>query len=60
VNRELALLKHMLNKAVEWGYVKSNPARPVRLLKEPPGRLRYLEAETIARLLDACDDPRTP
>jgi integrase len=60
VNRELALLKHMLTKAVDWGYLKQNPAKAVKLLKEPPGRLRYLEAEEIERLLDACDDPQTP
>jgi hypothetical protein len=45
VNRELALLKHMLTKAVEWSFLKANPAKPVKLLKEPPGRLRHLEAE---------------
>jgi integrase len=60
VNRELALLKHMLTKAVDWGYLKQNPTKAVKLLKEPPGRLRYLEAEEIERLLDACDDPQTP
>jgi integrase len=60
VNRELALLKHMLTKAVDWGYLKQNPAKSVKPLKEPPGRLRYLEAEDIERLLEACDDPRAP
>jgi integrase len=61
VNRELALLKHMLTKAVEWGYLKDNPAKSVKLLKELPGRLRYLEAEEIERFLDSCnDDPQVP
>ena len=41
VNRELACLKHMYTKAIEWGYVRTNPAKIVRKLKEPPGRLRY-------------------
>jgi integrase len=46
---------------VEWGYLKNNPAKPVKLLKEPPGRLRYLEAEEIKRVLDRCnDDLRVP
>jgi len=26
----------MFTKAIEWGYVKQNPAKPVKLLKEPP------------------------
>jgi integrase len=60
VNWELALLKHMLTKAVDWGYLKQNPAKTVKLLKEPSGRLCYLEAEEIERFLDACDDPQTP
>jgi integrase len=60
VNRELALLKHMFTKAVDWGYLKQNPAKPVKLLKEPPGRLRYLEPDEIDRLLEACNDPQVP
>jgi len=54
VNRELASLKHMFTKAIEWGYVKENPAKRVKLLKEPPGRLRYLRAEEVEALLRAC------
>ena len=30
---------------MEWHYLKSNPMAGVKLLKEPPGRLRYLEPE---------------
>jgi integrase len=54
VNRELALLKHMCTKALEWGYLKANPLKSVKFLKEPPGRLRYLVQEEIDRLLEAC------
>jgi integrase len=54
VNRELALLKHMYTKAIEWGYVKDNPTKAVKLLKEPPGRVRYLTPDELLRLLDAC------
>jgi len=56
VNRELASLKHMFTKAIEWGLVKTNPAKGVKRLKEPPGRLRYLKTEEIKKLLDACAD----
>jgi len=55
VNRELACLKHMYNKAIEWGYIKSNPVKSVKLLKEPPGRLRYLRPDEVKELLDACN-----
>lgn len=54
VNRELACLKHMFTKAIEWGYVKTNPAKGVKLLKEPPGRLRYLRPNEVESLLKAC------
>jgi integrase len=56
VNRELALLRHMLNKAVDWGYLKTNPAARVKPFKEPPGRVRYLSDGERERLLDACKD----
>jgi integrase len=54
VNRELALLKHMFTKAIDWAYVKENPAKGVKLLREPPGRVRYLTPDESSRLLDAC------
>jgi integrase len=54
VNRELALLKHMCTKAVEWGYLKSNPLKSVKFLKEPPGRLRYLTPAEMDALLVVC------
>lgn len=54
VNRELACLKHMYTKAMEWQYVKANPAKGVKLLKEPPGRLRYLSADEIEALVGQC------
>lgn len=56
VNRELACLKHMYTKANEWGYLKINPVKSVKLLKEPPGRLRYLNSDEAKTLLDACRD----
>ena len=54
VNRELAALKHMLTKAVQWGILDKNPASGVKLNKENNRRLRYLTAEECKTLLDAC------
>lgn len=56
VNRELACLKHMYTKATEWGYARANPVKAVKLLKEPPGRLRYLKADEAKTLIKACSD----
>ncbi|MGB3478410.1 MAG: site-specific integrase [bacterium] len=54
VNRELSCIKHMFNKAVQWGYLLENPLRSVVKFKEPPGRTRYLTKKEIAKLLSYC------
>ena len=56
VNRDVACLKHILKKAVEWGKATQNPAANVKLLKERNARIRYLEEEEIKALLDASPD----
>ncbi|MEW6720824.1 MAG: tyrosine-type recombinase/integrase [Thermodesulfobacteriota bacterium] len=54
VNRELACLRAMLNKAVQWGMIEKNPAARVKMFPEPPGRNCFLTVEQAGRLLDAC------
>ncbi len=53
-NRQTALLKHMLTKAVEWGKISDNQIAKVKLYKESNGRLRYLDKEEIEKLLRNC------
>ncbi len=54
VNRYLALLSHACTTAVrEWEWMESNPLRSVKRLKEPPGRVRYLDDEERDRLFAA-------
>jgi len=60
VNKEVALLKAMVNKAITWGYLEVNPLRNVKRLAEPDGRLRYLDAEEAERLLAACPPRLSP
>ena len=57
VNREVALLKHILNLAVEWGVIQRNPIRDVKLLREPRVYERFLSAEEAAKLIEACSKP---
>ena len=53
VNRDIAFLKHVYTKGIEWGKVFENPAKKVKLFKEDNRRLRFLSHEEIKRLL-AC------
>ncbi len=54
VNRELAQLKHMFTKAIQWNKATDNPVKKVKLFKENNKRLRYLEKEEIIKLLGNC------
>lgn len=54
INRELAALSHLLNKAVEWGWLDHKPAT-IKRLKEHSGRITYLTVEQIERFLKAAE-----
>jgi integrase len=52
VNKELVRLKHLLNRAVAWRYVRESAAKNVTKVREAPGRVRYLardEREALIR-----------
>jgi integrase len=55
VNRELALLKHIFSKALEWKRIKENPVKSVKRLKGETKRVRYLMPDEIQKLLSNCD-----
>jgi len=55
VNREIALLKHLFSKALEWKKIKENPARTVKRLKGGIKRVRYLMPDEIQILLANCE-----
>ncbi len=40
INRELACLKHMFTKAIEWGLIANNPVKKVKLFPEKQEKLR--------------------
>ncbi len=52
VNRELAALSHLFNKAIEWGWINRRPA-VIRRLKENSGRISYLTVEQVEKVLGA-------
>jgi len=60
VNRSLAVLKSMFNRAIEWKKAKYNPSQAVKHFKENNKRLRFLEREEIEKLLANCADHLKP
>jgi len=52
VNRDIACLKILFRKAVEWGKADTSPARGIKTFKEIPNPPRLLEQEEVALLLD--------
>ena len=55
VNRYMAALSTALNTSIrEWEWMEDNPMRKISKLKEPRGRVRYLNNEEKERLLVAC------
>jgi integrase len=60
VNRELALLKTILAKAVEWQRIESNPAAKIKKFREPRSRERILTPEEMRRLVDVAAEHLKP
>ena len=55
VNRELAVIKHFFSRAVEWGKLRENPAKKLKLFKGVTKRVRYLLSAEIQTLLPNCE-----
>ncbi len=60
INRELAFLRNLYNKAIDWGKASENPLRKVRFARENNGRIRFLSPEEEVRLLAHCESQLKP
>ena len=58
INREVTVLRAMLNKAVRWGWIDKNPASCPEKFPENR-RDRYLTREEAGRLLDLAESSRS-
>jgi integrase len=58
VNRELALIKHLFSRAVEWGKIKESPAKKVKFLKLQGSdrRVKFLMPAEVQTLICNCAD----
>ncbi len=61
VNRFMTALSHAFTIAInEWEWIEDHPMRKISKLQEPRGRVRFLDNEERKRLLDACQQSRSP
>ena len=58
INRDVASLRNMLNKAVEWGHLSPNPIASARLFTEDNERMWVLTPEEEKKLLEECEKIR--
>ena len=56
VIKELNVLKHFLNLAVEWEIIPVSPGLGVKSPKAPAGRIRYLQPTELKLLVQSCPE----
>jgi len=56
VNRDLDLLRSILNKAKAWGIIKTEPPK-IKSFKVDNTRVRYLEELEAQKLVQTCQEP---
>lgn len=56
VNKELTALKHVFNKAIQWGYLRENPVAKVKKLRVSQKKYRFLSLEEIDLVLENCPE----
>lgn len=59
INRELAVLSHLLNKSIEWGWLRYKSVI-IRRLKESSGRITYLTVGQVKQLLESAMEDGCP
>lgn len=59
INRELSVISHLINKAMDWKWLDHKPCN-IKRYKEDSGRIVYLTTEQISNLLDAAKADQCP
>jgi len=60
INREVALLKTIFNKALEWERIEKNPMSRVKKFKENQKAMRILSDKEMIKLIDAAPSHISP
>ena len=59
INRELAVLSHLFNKAIEWGWIQVRPAI-IKRFPETQGRITYLTVDQVKELVECAKQDQNP
>lgn len=59
INRELAVLSHLFNKAIEWKWIDYKPCK-IKRFKEQQTKITYLTIDQIQRLLETAKKDQSP
>lgn len=59
INRELAVLSHLMYKAVEWGWLSHRPCS-IKKFPEKNGRITYLTSTQASKLLEVAQKSSIP
>ena len=57
INLYIRHMKSSMNKAVDWGYIKANPLRQIKQIKERQRIPRFIQKKEIAGFLAEIEDP---
>ena len=60
VNRDIAVLKHALGKAVEWGLLGTNPAKGIKLFKEKDDAWNVIPEDEWERIYNSLPNEKKP
>ncbi|MFH2201693.1 MAG: site-specific integrase [Elusimicrobiota bacterium] len=60
VNRELAVIKALFNRGVEWGFLIKSPAQGVKKLKEAKRQARFFSQAEVSKILSSADEVLRP
>lgn len=59
INRELSVISHLINKAIDWKWLDHKPCN-IKRFKEDSGRIVYLTTEQIAKVLEEAKADQCP
>lgn len=60
VNRELAIVKALFNRGVEWGFLPKSPAAAVKKFKEPKRQARFFSSAEVNKMLANAENGLRP